>query len=275
MLKKIFRIVFPVKTNSIDFYEKNISWLPGLINWEKIGNIYLLKFEEGYSIKLRDNRHSDLLVYRQVFVEQQYKIILELLKQFQIDFCRIIDAGSNVGFTSLYFHLNLVNTKIVAIEPSPGNLDVLHENFKINRGAIGITVLDCALANDSDLRFDNSNSFRDGLDWSNRTVENKEGSIKSVAIADILITEDWDVIDFLKIDVEGYEKELFSKKASLNYLNKVRIIAVEVHEEAMSIKDMVNILINYDFLVFNVGELTIGINKRFIGFTESVQQKSM
>lgn len=263
-LRKIYRIIFPLNQNNHSYFNKRISWLPGFKKVSIENGVYNVHFNDGYNICLRDYHHSDLLVYDQVFIEKQYKIIIDILRQFPSNSYKIIDAGSNVGYTSLYFLLNLTDCQIIAIEPNPDNTSIFRMNIETNSFGGKVQLFQRALAADDNKRFNNSTNFRDKLDWANQTIENKDGNIASITISKILELEEWDCIDFLKIDIEGYEKEVFSNTDELQYLKKVRIIAIEVHEEFMSISQMEVILRSYNFLVFHTGELTIGVNKTFI-----------
>ena len=57
--------------------------------------------------------------------------------------------------------------------------------------------------------------------------ETKEG-IKSMTLNSILENSGFQEIDILKIDIEGSEKELFSKNTE--WLDKVKIIVLELHD---------------------------------------------
>jgi FkbM family methyltransferase len=113
----------------------------------------------------------------------------------------ILDIGANVGFHSLYFaELAGKNGKVLAFEPVPYNFDVLNTNIKLNSYE-NINVKNIALGNkneqlliDADENSENPGSF-------NLFANNGQVAIKC-AIGDEVIKEK---VDFIKIDVEGYE----------------------------------------------------------------------
>jgi FkbM family methyltransferase len=264
-LRSIIRIIFPKNRNTKSYFNACIKCLPGYSEFSSIDDCNIICFKSGYKIVLRDFRHSDLMVYDQVFVQEQYRIIVELLRQFNLSNYKIIDAGSNVGYTSLYLAQKFPNIlRVVAIEPNDENVRILNKNITLNNLDLYIDVQHCALSNDNRKRFINSQESRDKLDWANTTIEKNDGNISAITVRDIIDNESWEIVDFLKIDIEGYEKELFQAGNNLDYLDCVRIIAIEVHEDAISKTEIELILKNKDFLIFNAGELTVGVNKRFV-----------
>ncbi len=263
-LKKIFRVLFPINELTNNYFEKRIQWKPKYENHLEVDGIYIVKFDSEFLIAMRDYKHSDILVYDQVFIEEQYKIVLNILSQYNTSVFNIIDAGSNVGYTSLYFAKYLTNVKIIAIEPSPENVAILKKNIELNNLENFITIKEMALSNDSTKKFENSQDYRDKSDWSNTTIEDCNGKINSITINEIILNEKWKYIDFLKIDIEGYEKELFKSGSNMCFLKYTKIIAIEVHEDVMSKSELELILISHNFLIFNSGELTIGLNKEYI-----------
>ena len=80
-------------------------------------------------VKLRKKPSSDFDVFQQVFsgfeylkVVEEYKINFSTYKNQKID---IIDAGSNIGLTSLFFNDNFHEPNIVCIEPEKENFKIL------------------------------------------------------------------------------------------------------------------------------------------------------
>ena len=70
-------------------------------------------------------------------------------------------------------------------------------------------------------------------------------------------------MDILKIDIEGSEKQIFtSPVANFNFLKSTKCIAIEIHDEFDCREEICNILTDYGFVLFNQGELTIGINQK-------------
>ena len=131
--KWLYRIISPLDKGSIQYFENEINSFPYLSESVKINEIYELKFENGLRIFMRDKEHSDMDVFKQVFVFKEYEVVSSLITlNTNSERITIIDAGANVGYTSLYFSLNISNCQIFAIEPSVDNAKILSSNLDLN-----------------------------------------------------------------------------------------------------------------------------------------------
>ncbi|MCY1505393.1 methyltransferase, FkbM family [compost metagenome] len=127
----------------------------------------------------------------------------------------ILDVGANIGFHSLFFaELTGKEGKVIAIEPIDVNYEALVKNTRINTFPQLITH-PIALGNENkilDIHIDTEeqnpgafNLFEEGE--KNYKVVCKKGD-------DLLKREHIDKIDFIKIDVEGYEVEVINGLAN-------------------------------------------------------------
>jgi hypothetical protein len=73
-----------------------------------------------------------------------------------------------------------------------------------------------------------------GGDWGTIVKENKDGNIFGISMNDIIKDYGLDVIDFLKIDIEGSEKILFEKGMCEDWSGKVDIVHCETHDRFVS-----------------------------------------
>ncbi len=122
--------------------------------------------------------------------------------------CTIVDVGSNFGYFSL-LALRL-GCRVYAFEPSKNNYDLSVLNFKINGFRDWIAV-NHPVGPGKDLLFDGWSSM-------NLNSQNKSATkgIESVPLSYILQQQVKDpgapnatvVVDWLKVDVEGYEQEV-------------------------------------------------------------------
>jgi hypothetical protein len=72
-------------------------------------------------------RTSDIPTYREVFLQQAYRLALQRPPSV------IVDAGANIGLTSVYFALRYPAARIVAVEPEASNFALLTTNTRIIR----------------------------------------------------------------------------------------------------------------------------------------------
>ena len=224
---------------------------------------YISKFRKNSKqFKIRKRPSSDIDVLNQVFYHNEYEAVANAYKNaFQSASVNIIDAGANIGLTSLYFSTAFKNMNLISIEPEPQNFKLLEYNLKNNN--VSAQLLKAGLwSKTTFLKI--IRDFRDQKDWSFRVEEtnNTEG-VYAVTINKLIRDNNWTAIDILKIDIEGSEKEVFtSKQANVDFLNKTKCIAMEIHDEFDCREHIYSVLENYGFEFFNSGELTIGINKK-------------
>ena len=209
-------------------------------------------------IVLRRNT-SDLLVFNQVILNKTYHPLLDIIERnFQGPVRVIIDVGGNIGLTSLFFHCYFKDATIHVIEPSARNFLVLKENM--GRNQVRAKVYQKALLA-SNTRVKIANSFRDGQDWSTYVVPTSSSSdIEALSLTDFKRSNQFGLIDILKIDIEGHEAELFDSDDFLSELKSVRFLALEVHEEKADRVSVINKLQRLGFVLVYHGEAIFGFN---------------
>ncbi len=163
---------------------------------------------------------KDEETFLEVFQQQIYNTPLTFIPK------NIIDAGANSGLASLYFKLKFPECSIVTLEIESANTAMIRKNLD---GFNDIEIKEKAL-------YFKKAFFKveDPFNATNSFVikEVPEGSvfdIESTTIEAIMLEKEWDIIDILKIDIEGSEKELFDNNY-INWLPKVKVIYVETHD---------------------------------------------
>lgn len=233
------------------------------INSDK--NAYIIS-KNNISYRIR-KKSTDFLVFEQVILNQEYKPFLELIKKYsQNKGLNLVDAGSNVGFASLYLNEHLNINRIVSIEPSKENIKNLKENFHSN-SITNIHIYETGLW-EKKTRLKLDTNFRDGREWSLRLIETNENDADGfdcISIENIFNDENIEIIDILKIDIEGGEKEVFKAFEKDNsILSKIKFIAIEIHDEVADRVKINTQLLNAGFEIETVGETTIGVNKNLV-----------
>jgi FkbM family methyltransferase len=177
---------------------------------------------------------SDEKVIRQVFGAEHYslgrlrrhrEIVTYLQDRLQAGKRPlVIDAGANIGASSVYLALTIPESRVVALEPEPGNYSLLCSNVE----GLDVRCLQAAVA---------SKSGRTRLldpghgAWGYRTDPSGEGpEVPAVTIPQIL--EEYGEPAYypfmVKIDIEGGEKDLFEGDTS--WVERTAIVVVELHD---------------------------------------------
>lgn len=151
-----------------------------------------------------------------------------------------LDIGSNIGYYVL-LESKLVGKKgkVIAIEPSPQNFQYLEKNLEFS-GHHNVDAYNFAAGDiDGNIRFfvnERSNGCQ--VLYEGRKIPNRPGKVIQVPIKkmDKFIEENkFDSIDFVRMDVEGFEYNIF--KGMENTIEKFKpIIQIEVHKGHMGIE---------------------------------------
>lgn len=208
---------------------------------------------------------SDVKVFEQVFINKQYQCVVDIFNQFFSEApLQIFDCGANIGLTTIYLNIHYPNAFYTVIEPFKDNIESIKLNFnsiKINKFKLiegGVWNSNTALSIDK--------SFGDGKEWAISLIESnhKTNEVLVYSLAK-LIEEREALIDILKIDIEGAEKALFKNELyAASFLLHVKCIAIEIHDEGTLRENIYKTLSCNNFFYFNSGELTIGVNRRYI-----------
>ena len=139
----------------------------------------------------------------------------------------IVDAGANIGVTSVLFAMRFPDALIIAIEPESSNFKMLCKNTATFKNVV---CLQAALSDTPERTF--AIERPDGLgNDAFRVVETGDGngSITTTSIPTILTMYPERVPFILKVDVEGYERKIFSGH-DLSGIDAFPFIFVEPHD---------------------------------------------
>lgn len=265
-LRKVYRIFFPKTLPPFASFEEKLRVNPEIIFFEKAGDLYRVVLKNKSEVYLRGDDSSDYLVFEQIFNFKEYQILLTLLSlnQYSDKEIVMIDAGANVGFTTLFFANNLKNVQIYSIEPSAENINLLKKNVNSLKKTNTIKIYENALSHEKDLLFDLDRDFRDGKDWAITTKQFANGTISGITIDQIIEQNSLIYISFLKIDIEGAERIIFDSASNVDFLSMTKLIAIEIHDEYEIRESILKVLKDHHFMLMESGELTIGINTKLL-----------
>ncbi len=139
----------------------------------------------------------------------------------------IVDGGSNIGLSALYFKLIYPTSRIIAFEPNPKAYELLKRNI-INNHLTLVTVFNVALSDcEGDASLYPGSQYSGTLTWSlfNSLEQDKMEIIKTNRVSSYIHDE----VDLLKLDVEGSETEIFNDLISSKKINLIKEMIIEFH----------------------------------------------
>lgn len=162
---------------------------------------------------------------------------------------RIIDCGSNIGLSLLFFKAVYPNSQVMAFEPEPNCFKVASENLKRNN-LEGVDLQNAAIGSENgklNLFINTKDSMGSSLNprrKDNPSITEKI-EVDVVALGDCLETP----VDFLKLDIEGNEADVL--KALGSKIQNAKQIFCEYHfssdNNSNSLRDIIDLLDDNNF----------------------------
>lgn len=175
----------------------------------------------GMRLLLRLNT-TDILVYSSVFEKEEYGMCLPFRPRV------IFDIGAYTGLSTAYFAKRFPYAVIVALEPDSSNFDLLRLN---TQAFPNVRLFNSALWHETGMMtlFDRGTGHWAFTLTPPETERSSRGvQIEAATIDELRASMDIDIVDILKIDVEGAEKEIFENSSS--WIGRVRSIYAELHD---------------------------------------------
>jgi FkbM family methyltransferase len=182
-------------------------WLrPGTSDWSVMEQIFL-NDEYGFSSW---PEHEEAISAHYRAITQQLKVPV------------IVDCGANIGLSAIWFATKFPRARIYAIEPEPGNFEILTRNLAPVENAVPLQ----AAISDRDTRASLVNVYDEPWAW--QIQESELGEIRTVTIPALLgCCPDGEPL-IVKFDIEGSELELFRSNAA--WVERVPLIVFELHD---------------------------------------------
>jgi FkbM family methyltransferase len=211
-----------------------------------------------YPLQARLHGSSDMEVFDQIFIFQEYSCMLDLREP-----AFVLDLGANIGFSSAYFLSAFPKARIMAVEPDDRNIAVCKTNLS-PYGDRALVLHGAVWSKPATLRL-SKGSFGDGREWATQVTElsqNEQTSmgVQAWSVESLIDMSGFSSVDLLKVDIERAELSVFGESAG-SWLHRVRNICIELHgkdcEEVFfaALKD-------FEYELTHSGELTICRNLR-------------
>jgi FkbM family methyltransferase len=173
-------------------------------------------------------------LFEEIFVFEVYKLANSRRAPY------IIDCGSNIGMSVLYFKLIFPQSRITAFEPHGATFNLLEANVKANNLA-NVSFFNFALSDVDDVGILYTKDSEGALTMS---LISKGESVQEKIIIKKLSDHVHEKVDLIKIDVEGSEDKIITNLVQTGKIDLVEKMIIEFHPEltAISIEKFVGLL---------------------------------
>ena len=198
------------------------------------GNIFFFDKKNRNFFKVYSRERIDSSTVDQVITDQSYDLRFfrrfdELISTYEkiVENGKIplvVDCGANIGISSRFFAQEFPKSSVVAIEPEINNFKMIRRNCK---GLKNIKYFNAAIGSSNgyasiiDKTADN-NSFR-----TSRTEVMFE-SVEVMSVEKVLSQDPLFYPFIMKIDIEGFEADLFS--TNIGWIKKFPLLIIETHD---------------------------------------------
>lgn len=131
----------------------------------------------------------------------------------------IVDLGANIGLASAYFHQAYPEARILSVEPDSGNCAIARQNLPA-----AATLIEAAVASHAG----SGDLIDTGRNCGFQVVEADGGAVRFVTVADIIAQADTAEPFLIKIDIEGFEEDLFT--GDTGWIDSFPILLIELHD---------------------------------------------
>ena len=188
----------------------------------------VVSLRNGLRLKVRTGT-SDLPVVNEMFVHDAYSPIFN--RADSTSPMVGIDIGAHIGTFTALAGTRFPKVKLYSFEPSPENFRLLQENIRLNGLESRVVSVQKAVAGErGEARLFASTDDTGGGSLYTGDEANRQTScsVSIITLQDIFETFNLQTVDFLKMDCEGSEYEIFYSTPP-QYLRQVSQMIVEYH----------------------------------------------
>jgi FkbM family methyltransferase len=178
-----------------------------------------VRLTNGLRVTLRRSPAEDVLLFREIFVEEVYRTQDHDSGGGRIE--RIVDVGSNIGYSVLWLASRFPTAKILAFEPVPEHVTLLRKAISANNLNDRVSLYPVAVGTRTQEAYISTEGLRSQL-----LFENGPTRVRT-QVVDFFERVGAEEIDILKLDCEGSEYELVMDRRFANL--KVRQLLLEWH----------------------------------------------
>lgn len=145
----------------------------------------------------------------------------------------IFDCGANIGFATIFFKWKYPESEIFAFEPDKETFKMLKKNIEQNQ-LQNIHLYNYAISDKDgviDFYYDSINPGSLLMSTNAERMSKDKVSVRCISIADFMTNNDIHHVDFVKLDIEGAEKDVLKDLNEKKQLQNINKLIVEYHHK--------------------------------------------
>ena len=189
--------------------------------------------------------------YTEIMVDDNYGIS-NLNEDFFESIKTVVDLGANIGTFGKFISKKSDIDKYICVEPFDKLKPVIETHnknldVKVYTNAYDIVKRIIPFYFYKDI-FENALNFTMSDETYKPIEEMEKVDVQTITLSDIFEDNNLDIIDILKVDIEGSEVHLVNEKDNL--LNKIKYIVIEAHSDFLK-QEIINELSNFEVISIN------------------------
>lgn len=267
-LTQAFQAILPEsfrfkRNNTVNYYGYDQIILNQFFGNYPYEPVNLLDYQTYYFLQRKITRKERYLFFfslveliKEIIITDQY-----CAKEFIKNDSVVIDAGANIGIFSLFASHLTPKGKIYSFEPTKSTFEILNKNIINNNLQNSIFVYNLALGDKKekteimiqDNNLGGENIILGSDFFKNREIEfNRKESVEMITIDNFIKENNIKKVDFIKIDTEGYEKQIIqgARNTIKEFSPVISCSAYHLKDDKIKIPELVkSISPNYKYKV--------------------------
>ncbi|MFA6222154.1 MAG: FkbM family methyltransferase [Desulfomonilaceae bacterium] len=176
---------------------------------------------QGFSIEFVDYR-ALIFMYEEIFINKVYQFVSTTKNPL------IIDSGTNIGLSAIFFKTFYPECRIIAFEPDEKIFNMLKKNVQRNNRLDGVTLINKAIhgsRNEMSFYYDPSHiaNLTGNLITPRHGMKTKK--VDCVPLSGFV----GEIVDLLKMDIEGAENSAIDELSNTGKIKLIKEIIIEYH----------------------------------------------
>ncbi len=205
-----------------------LTWLKINFKFIFLSKLFKLKSEKIFGNKVYAFDYGTIrYLFEEIFYRNEY------LFKSNCESPIIFDCGANIGFATIFFKWIYPKSIIYSFEPDRSTFEILKKNVSQNN-LTNVHLFNSAISDREgtiDFFVDKENPGSLLMSTKKERMEKNKITVNCISLSSLIKKEKIKKIDFIKMDIEGSEKEVIKDLDDSKQLKKVIKFTIEYHHK--------------------------------------------